>query len=900
MYENQQTMSELGRYERENDRLVREIDSLYNDNTELILAGQQAEAREQATERAREEWLTKDGAYQQARSDTELYMQSVQAKMDDMNQRLASINRLTGVDIHSEDSLNGAAATLKVMTEEGTAVNLSTDFYKNYITAYYTKLGELRQSQLVYNEANSLSSAGIRLKNSGYIKNWNGFLLGYYSASLDYAGNFIASQDREGLVAGDSGLVMEFLSSDTVPYEHNGFTISVKNIDTDVTSPEEYAVWQQTKADAKADYVNEFLKIGNGLFKIADDAAAREFFTTQQSLKLDILDKNYEITHAQWQYEHTNDSAWLDIKKKALDERDRMVKEYYALNYATYDSTLFTDRTSDKPISLDEYFTAKNEQYKKEHIDAVKEQMQISTDTLTAELEKALQISKTDIERRQQELSNLQREATWARQNYDAMTEAGNNDYEIRWKYQSLQQQIEWKTKQLEENRQRLEELRNHMTWHDLANNGENAIAYGTVAWATGRASIAIGTNAEAHGEESITIGRESQVYGNNSVSLGQRNQIYSSDAIAVGEYNSVYGNRSVAIGHSNYIMAEEAKAVGENNFVSGRGSSVFGSNNQVYSADLVAIGNGNIIEGGYRYYPSPYEPFYGEDMYRTTVGERTVVVGNYVHTAANDAVVLGNGSSAEEDNTVSVGKYGNERRIVHVAEGRTGSDAATVSQTSTLSSEDGSIQIRPSLNPNGSTRYDVSVQAVPLGDTVNGNPKVHGTLNVDSVVTARTLVADDAVIGGESIVKQFHDQNEKIERVGAGAAALAGLQYLPYEEGAKLVGGVGVGHYRGKNATAAGVRYYPNKDMAISLGGTIGNGDAMVNGGISFRFGSGRADNTNDGDNTSGMSSDESRDIQAIKNENKRLEKRVNEMEAMNKELLKRLEALERNASHR
>lgn len=53
-------------------------------------------------------------------------------------------------------------------------------------------------------------------------------------------------------------------------------------------------------------------------------------------------------------------------------------------------------------------------------------------------------------------------------------------------------------------------------------------------------------------------------------------------------------------------------------------------------------------------------------------------------------------------------------------------------------------------------------------------------------------------------------------------------------------------------------------------------------------------------GDNTSGMSSDESRDIQAIKNENKRLEKRVNEMEAMNKELLKRLEALERNASHR
>lgn len=73
-----------------------------------------------------------------------------------MNQRLASINRLTGVDIHSEDSLNGAAAILKAMTEEGTAVNLSTDFYKNYITAYYTKLGELRQSQLVYAEADIL------------------------------------------------------------------------------------------------------------------------------------------------------------------------------------------------------------------------------------------------------------------------------------------------------------------------------------------------------------------------------------------------------------------------------------------------------------------------------------------------------------------------------------------------------------------------------------------------------------------------------------------------------------------------------------------------------------------------------------------------------------------------
>ena len=79
------------------------------------------------------------------------------------------------------------------------------------------------------------------------------------------------------------------------------------------------------------------------------------------------------------------------------------------------------------------------------------------------------------------------------------------------------------------------------------------------------------------------------------------------------------------------------------------------------------------------------------------------------------------------------------------------------------------------------------------------------------------------------------------IARVGAGAAALAGLHPQEYDPNNKLDFAAGYGHYKNANATAIGMYYRPNAGTTISLASTIGNGDPMISAGLSFKIGYGK-----------------------------------------------------------
>ena len=77
-----------------------------------------------------------------------------------------------------------------------------------------------------------------------------------------------------------------------------------------------------------------------------------------------------------------------------------------------------------------------------------------------------------------------------------------------------------------------------------------------------------------------------------------------------------------------------------------------------------------------------------------------------------------------------------------------------------------------------------------------------------------------------------------EVSRAGAGAAALAALHPLEWDPDSKFEFALGYGHYKATNAAALGLFYRPNEDVMYNLGGTLGNGDAMMSGGVTFRFG--------------------------------------------------------------
>jgi hypothetical protein len=79
-----------------------------------------------------------------------------------------------------------------------------------------------------------------------------------------------------------------------------------------------------------------------------------------------------------------------------------------------------------------------------------------------------------------------------------------------------------------------------------------------------------------------------------------------------------------------------------------------------------------------------------------------------------------------------------------------------------------------------------------------------------------------------------------RIDRVGAGAAALAALHPLDFDPDAKWDFAAGYGNYRGANAVAVGTYYRPNEDTMFSVGGSFGGGENMVNAGVTLKLGSG------------------------------------------------------------
>ena len=100
-------------------------------------------------------------------------------------------------------------------------------------------------------------------------------------------------------------------------------------------------------------------------------------------------------------------------------------------------------------------------------------------------------------------------------------------------------------------------------------------------------------------------------------------------------------------------------------------------------------------------------------------------------------------------------------------------------------------------------------------------------------LVTGGTVY--DAMKSMDNQVSQLSDD---INKVGAGAAALAALHPEAYDPNDKVSFAVGYGHYKGENAGALGAFFKPNEDTTVSLASTVGNGEPMVNMGVSFKLG--------------------------------------------------------------
>ena len=221
----------------------------------------------------------------------------------------------------------------------------------------------------------------------------------------------------------------------------------------------------------------------------------------------------------------------------------------------------------------------------------------------------------------------------------------------------------------------------------------------------------------------------------------------------------------------------------------------------------------------------------------RTVTGaNNTVIIGssdNGTTTTVHDAVALGHNTDVSIEGGVALGSGSKAT----VDAGAVGYDILTNA---------------PSTDT--SATWKSTASAVSVGDVANGVTRqitsvAAGTNDTDAVNVAQLKRLHDIIsvnanntvnVQGDvtNLKKDVSRLDKRVNKAVAGSAALAALHPLDFDPDAKWDFAAGYGHYHNGNAAALGAFYRPNEDVQLSVGSTVGNGETVVNAGLSVKVG--------------------------------------------------------------
>ncbi len=148
-----------------------------------------------------------------------------------------------------------------------------------------------------------------------------------------------------------------------------------------------------------------------------------------------------------------------------------------------------------------------------------------------------------------------------------------------------------------------------------------------------------------------------------------------------------------------------------------------------------------------------------------------------------------------------------------------------------------GDTHLKQDLQVDGNT--NIGGNTTIAGDThIQQNLQVDGDANIKGDVHAGVGYFNDIQLPGGSLTGRLDKMDTRINRVGAGAAALSALHPQDFDPDNKWDFATGYGNYKDAHAVAVGAFYRPNEDTMFSVGGSFGGGENMVNAGVTFKLG--------------------------------------------------------------
>ena len=163
----------------------------------------------------------------------------------------------------------------------------------------------------------------------------------------------------------------------------------------------------------------------------------------------------------------------------------------------------------------------------------------------------------------------------------------------------------------------------------------------------------------------------------------------------------------------------------------------------------------------------------------------------------------------------------------------------------------DGSNNLKVRMAKDLKGLNSVTTNTLTVGDVKIDNSGINaGNKKITNVAAGDVSPnSTDAVNGGQlwktnqtinNIGGAVNELGTRVNRVGAGAAALAALHPLDFDPDDKWDVAAGYGNYKDAHAVSVGAFYRPNEDTMFSVGGSFGGGENMVNAGVSVKLGQG------------------------------------------------------------
>lgn len=428
----------------------------------------------------------------------------------------------------------------------------------------------------------------------------------------------------------------------------------------------------------------------------------------------------------------------------------------------------------------------------------------------------------------------------------------------------------------------------------------EYTVAIGSQARTAAYNTIAIGNGAYANGESTVVLGRTNTVNAENATVVGSNNgTVASGHGVVIGYNNKVQGSNKemLAFGSNNTVQNQGATVLGSHGQAVAVDSLALGNNTVADVQNSVALGTNSTTDG---VVSTDHIYINGEKYdFAGGVANSTVSIGannktgnggvqNYKRTLTNVAAGRVDGTSTDAINGSQLNAVINALKFTTVAEGTN----TTVTQSTNI---DGGKEFAVHVNKdmfnmnsvqfgtvydtqrnyigrngshvfNGEINSEYGANGFKVENTDNldnaqfnmdgmvadsngrhiefttqnitaGNQQIHDV--ADGVADADAVNMRQLKAQSQAGLNEINATNQRLNKLGASSAALAGLHPLDFNKDDKASYAISYGHYRSSNAVALGAFYRPNERIMFGIGMSLG-AEKQFTANVAFKVGKG------------------------------------------------------------